>query len=249
MKTSSEAFKKELSEKIEKLKDKKVLIYGAGAGFKELNKQYNFADKLNIIGIADKKFEENGVDTFLEMKAIKPDEISNTEYDVILVTNEWSKGIINYLTGCLNIDEEKIERIFIENIPDEISNYNYLCEYNFEKHLEKLKKKLKNKTIVIYGAGIFFEAIKEYFNLDGLNIIGIADRKFADHKEDEECFGYKVYSPEEIKAINPDYVLVATKFFINIIEDLYYNTLNGTKIQIKPLMKKPFMTLLKEIWG
>ena len=61
--------------------------------------------------------------------------------------------------------------------------------------------------------------------------------------------GYKVIPKNLIADNNPDYVLVATKFYINIIEDLYYDTLSKTKIKIKPLMKKPFFTLVKEIWG
>lgn len=132
--------------------------------------------------------------------------------------------------------------------PNEKADYDYLCGFNFEKHLEKLKKKLKNKTIIIYGAGIFFEVINKYFSLDGLNIIGIADRKFNEHDENEKFLGYKVYAPEEIKNINPDYILVATKYFIDVIENLYYVLLKGTRIKIKPLVKKPFLTLLNEIW-
>lgn len=130
---------------------------------------------------------------------------------------------------------------------DEIENYNYLCKFNFEKCLKKLNKKLKNKAIIIYGAGIFFQVIHKCFKLDELNIIGIADRKFINHEENEKFLGYKVYAPEEIKNVNPEYVLVATKYFIDVIEDLSYDLLKGTKIKIKPLLKKPILMLLKEI--
>ena len=146
------------------------------------------------------------------------------------------------------ISAEFSKKDFKEEIPEEMASYKYLCEYNFEKHLKFLNKKLKNKKIIIYGAGIFFETIYKYFDLTGLNIIGIADKKFEDHEENQTFLGYKVYSPSEIQEVSPDYLLVATKFYINLIEFLYYNVLINTKIKIKPLVKKPFMTLLKEIW-
>lgn len=249
IKTNSIVFEKTLLDTIEKLNGKKILIYGAGEGFQALNKKYDFCSKLNIIGIADKKFEENDIDNFLGMTPIKPNDIQNIEYDMILVSNEWHKGIIKFLIEELNIAEEKIETVFKEDITDELTNINYLCEYNFENNLANLKKKLKNKKIMIYGAGIFFAAIHKYFDLDGLNIIGIADRRFEEHTENEQFLGYKVYSPNEIRDVNPDYVLVATKFFIDIIEDLDETVLKNSKIKIKPLMKKPFLVLWKEIWG
>ena len=64
IKTNSVDFEKALLNTIEKLQGKKVLIYGAGEGFQALNKKYKFSAKLNIIGIADKKFEENKINHF-----------------------------------------------------------------------------------------------------------------------------------------------------------------------------------------
>ena len=95
----------------------------------------------------------------------------------------------------------------------------------------------------------FFQAIKKHYDISDINIIGISDRRFEGHEPNEECFGYKVYAPSELKDLNPDYVLVATKMYIGIIEDLYYDTLKDTKIKIKPLLKKGLFTLIKEIWG
>ena len=37
----------------------------------------------------------------------------------------------------------------------------HLKNINFEKSLKKLKKKLKNKTSIVYGAGSFFKYINE----------------------------------------------------------------------------------------
>ena len=136
-----------------------------------------------------------------------------------------------------------------EEFPDEKANIEYVEKFNFAKHLEKLKRKLKNKTVVIYGAGVFFQAIKKHYDLNSINIIGVSDKKFEEHEENQEWQGYRVYAPSELRELSPDYVIVATKMYINIIEELYYCTLKDTKIKIKPLLKKNFRTLLREIWG
>ncbi len=254
-KTKSKKFDDDLLWSMGEIKGKRVLIYGAGKGFVELNKKYFFKDTLNVVAIADKKFECNcGSDCncnkeFEGIRAIAPKQILNEDFDVILISNENPRAILNYLINELNIENKDIRTMFNEEISDEQVNYNYLCNFDFEKTLPKLVKKLKNKTVMLYGAGVFLELIKKYFDISGLNVVGVSDRRFEGHSENEEFLGYKVYAPTEIAEVKPDYVLVATKMYINIIEDLYYNTLKGTKIKIKPLMKKPFWTLVKEIWS
>ena len=248
MKTQTEEFENHINSLINENKDKKILIYGAGEGFFALNKKYSFVSALNIIGISDKKFENTSSETFEGMRAILPENIPSEDFDLILVSNESAKGIVSFLKNKLNIDKTKIETLFKEEIPDEQINYNYLYEYNFDKTLPKAVKKLKNKTVILYGAGAFLELIKKHFDLTDINIIGVSDRRFVNHEENEEFLGYKAYAPEEIAKIKPDCVLVATKFYINIIEELYYKTLKNTKIKILPLVKKPLLTLIKEIW-
>lgn len=247
-KTKTKKFDDDLLWSMGEIKGKRVILYGAGEGFVELNKRYLFKDVLNIVAIADKKFETNPVKSFEDIRAITPEQIKNEDFDVLLITNESTKPILNYVFNVLCIENKDIRTVFNEEIRDEQVNLNYLYEFNFDKTLPKLVKKLKNKSVVLYGAGVFLELIKKYFDISGLNIIGISDRRFENHLENEEFMGYKVYSPEELKKLNPDYVLVATKNYINIIESLYYETLKGSKIKIKPLMQKPFMTLVKEIW-
>lgn len=247
-KTKTKKFDDDLLWSMGEIKGKRVILYGAGEGFIELNKRYFFKDILNIVAIADKKFETNPVETFEDIRAITPEQIKNEDFDVLLITNESTKPILNYVFNVLCIENKDVRTVFNEEIRDEQVNLNYLYEFNFDKTLPKLVKKLKNKSVVLYGAGVFLELIKKYFDISGLNIIGISDKRFENHIDNEEFLGYKVYSPEELKELNPDYVLVATKNYINIIESLYYETLKGSNIKIKPLMQKPFMTLVKEIW-
>ena len=235
------------NELFEELKYKKVLIYALGEAFVELDKKYQITDKLNVVAISDKKFEEKSVN-YKGIKTIIPSEIKNIDYDVVLVTNETPSRICLILEEDLGIDSSKIKTLFKHEILDEVLHYNYLIENNFEKNLKKLNKLTKGKSVVIYGAGSLFETAKKYYDLSKLNIIGISDAKFSAHEENGECFNYKMYSIEELKELKPDYILVATKFYINIIENFYYEIFKDTKIKIKALIKKPFLTIWKEIW-
>ena len=58
---------------------------------------------------------------------------------------------------------------------------NYIKEYlntqEFDKILKKLSHKLKNKKIIVYGAGILFQTIVRDYDLSCLNIVGICDKK------------------------------------------------------------------------
>ena len=124
----------------------------------------------------------------------------------------------------------------------------YLKSVKFEKNLNKLNRKLKNKTVVIYGTGILFQKILKNFDLSKHNIIGISDRKYLDADEGREELGYKIIPLEKIADYKPDYILVATLKFLSIIDDFQNNLFKGKGIKILPLVDKPFLTLLKEIF-
>ena len=58
-KTQTKKFDDDLLWSMGEIKNKKVLLYGAGQGFLKLNETYDFKNNLNIVGIADRKFECN----------------------------------------------------------------------------------------------------------------------------------------------------------------------------------------------
>lgn len=147
----------------------------------------------------------------------------------------------------LGIQSENIYALFIETIREERQNVNFLYKNKFDKTFPKLVKKMKNKKVILYGAGIFLEVINKYFDLSQLNIIGIADKKYSLINNEERFLGYKTFNPTEIIGLNPDYVLMSTKFYVNLFEFLHFDLLQGEKIKIKPLVQKKFFTLLKEI--
>lgn len=124
----------------------------------------------------------------------------------------------------------------------------YLESVKFDKQLKKLNKKMKNKTIVIYGTGILFQKLIKNYDLSNLNIIGVSDMKFTLDKEGEDCLGYKIIPLEKIADYKPDYILISTLKFLGILNNFRNNLFKKTNIKVLPLIDKPFLSLLKEIF-
>lgn len=82
-------------------KNKKILLYGAGLTAKVLLKNFDLSS-MNIIGIADKKFESFREESFMGYKTYTPNEINNIDVDIILFTLKDFKRISNILKkdGC-----------------------------------------------------------------------------------------------------------------------------------------------------
>lgn len=253
-KIKTQKFDDDLLWSMGEIKDKKVLIFGAGEEYFELDKKYDFKNILNIVGITDPHFgtcnchsctcnnEIEGLDKIL------PDKINELDYDVILVTNENPKPILHYLFNDLKIENKDVRTVINEEIPDERENWNYLYEYNFEKTLPKTIKELSGASVILYGDVNLIDLIKRNFDISHINIIGISGQKFLENSEYQEYFGYKVYSLEDLKSANADYLLIAAQNYVEIIEDLYYNKLKNSKMRFKPFIKKSFITIFKEIF-
>lgn len=123
----------------------------------------------------------------------------------------------------------------------------FFNENNAQKQLNKLAKKYKNKRIVIYGAGIYFQIIKKNFDLSGLNIVGIADKKFEQNKTSNNT-PYTALLPQELNDIDFDVILVAVYNSPEIEGFLKYNLLiNGKNHNKKifPIIKPTFLYILK----
>lgn len=127
------------------------------------------------------------------------------------------------------------------------SHVEYLKKIKFEKRLKLLEKKLDGKRIVIYGGGSFFRDLYNCYDLTKLNIVAIADKAFIEPQEHNNLFGYPICSPAEISLHTPDYILVGTLNFVEIMEDLELQI--PAKIKIRPLIKKPIIDLWKDVFG
>lgn len=247
VKIKTEEFKNNIKNIIEQVKDKKVLLYGNNKGFNQLNKKFDIIKNLNPVAIVDESLEAGKTSKVYGVKSISKEDISRESFDKVVIVDENALQITPMLEVELGIQSENIYALFIETIREERQNVNFLYKNKFDKTFPKLVKKMKNKKVILYGAGIFLEVINKYFDLSQLNIIGIADKKYSLINNEERFLGYKTFNPTEIIGLNPDYVLMSTKFYVNLFEFLHFDLLQGEKIKIKPLVQKKFFTLLKEI--
>ena len=103
----------------------------------------------------------------------------------------------------------------------------YLERIQFCSYLKELNIKLDSKSILLYGAGSFFEYIDKNFDLSRFNIIGISDKRFSDKEEGTTFLKYKIIPVSKINEYKPDIILVATiknKKIIASLEKDFKNT-------------------------
>ncbi len=124
----------------------------------------------------------------------------------------------------------------------------FIAENKFEKRLKNLKKRLKNKKVIIYGTGTLFQKIIAKYDFSFVNIIGVSDLKYNEKHRNTRDFGCNVVLKEEIAQYNPDYVIVAMQNYASIIEDFVCDTFKGKKIKVIPLVSVSIFRLLKKIW-
>jgi len=100
-----------------------------------------------------------------------------------------------------------------------------LKKHNFQNRINQLAKKFQNKKIFLYGAGMVFDVINENFDLSGLEIVGIADKKFS---KPEVYQGYQAFSSKDFLEQKPDIILtcmlekkIAENYFIKDLFPVY----------------------------
>lgn len=111
---------------------------------------------------------------------------------------------------------------------------NYFKAVHAQRQINKLARKYKNKKIVIYGAGEYFQILKNNFDLSKLNIVGIADKKFETSK-DSNPTSYLALAPDELKDFDFDVILVALYDDTSLCDYLEYQLLINTENEGKPI--------------
>lgn len=101
--------------------------------------------------------------------------------------------------------------MFVEN-----SEYLTFFEKNkLQKKIDKLARKYRDKTIIIYGIGKAFDMMYEHYDFSKLNIIGFSDIKFKNGGEYKGLSTYDAYTFMEQK---PDVVLIGALGIENILD-------------------------------
>lgn len=87
-----------------------------------------------------------------------------------------------------------------------------------KQRFEYLKKKFKNKKIIIYGAGIYFKNLGCDFSQ--LNVVGIVDKKFLEVESGEKFYNFKKIPYKLFNHNDADFILVVLKNPKGAIEEL-----------------------------
>ena len=87
---------KRVDELVKTYQDKRVVIYGAGDYFLNLQKKCDLS-RLNIVGISDKKFEVSKDENPSEYLPLTPDELKTFDYDVIFVLLKNDEKLCDYI--------------------------------------------------------------------------------------------------------------------------------------------------------
>ncbi len=109
----------------------------------------------------------------------------------------------------------------------------YLEKIGEKEFLKKLSKKLKNKKILLYGAGMVLDILIENYDLSEFNIIGVSDKKFETIEKDLiEYKGLKVIKPKDIKNTDFDTILFSLKLYKRIAEALREQNINKEMLSL-----------------
>lgn len=119
------------------------------------------------------------------------------------------------------------------------SEYSYWQDFfkseKFKKHLNSLKRKLKNKKVVFYCNGIYFDALSDLYNLsEYFSVVGVSDIRYEQNCE-SDYKGYRCIKPSELRQTGADCVIISSPNPDFIKEYLQKNNL--VKSVILPLYK------------
>ncbi len=113
----------------QRYKDKKTIIFGAGEFSRCLFKNYDLS-KLNIIAIADRRFEQNREHDFYGIKCIKPLDIKKNGADLVLISTLDFVKFYDILTNTiLNDYDIEIAPIIQTNLSDSLKDK--VCTHPF----------------------------------------------------------------------------------------------------------------------
>lgn len=96
---------KVIDETAEKYKDKKIVLYGADLFAGDLFRNYDIS-KLNILGVADKTFQNHCEGDYYGYKKFTPLDLLETDFDLLLITAYDDTDIKEYLKKDLLQGEE-----------------------------------------------------------------------------------------------------------------------------------------------
>lgn len=121
----------------------------------------------------------------------------------------------------------------------------FLKESDAQSKINTLAKRYQGKKIVLFGAGEFLRCIFKNYDLSGLNIIAAADRRFEQGRT-HQFYGLNCITPNDIKTIGADVVLISTYDFIKFYDILTNTILKDFDIEIAPIIQTDLSSIVKD---
>lgn len=121
-----------------------------------------------------------------------------------------------------------------------LSYVDYLKSVNFKQKLEILKEQYEGKKIVLFGMGLFLDAILDNYDIKNyLNVIGISDKHIVDDRA-SEYKGFNVYKPLALRALKFNVVLDTNISFTDTKKFLKKNFYINRFISVDKIIQIPF---------
>ena len=126
-----------------------------------------------------------------------------------------------------------------------LSYVDYLKSINFEEKLKILKEKYKDRKVVLFGTGVFLDAILDTYNItEYLNVIGISDKRINEDKP-SGYKGFNVYKPLALRALNFSIILDTNILFEDTKKFLQKNYYVKKSIIIEKIIQIPLKEKLE----
>ena len=119
----------------------------------------------------------------------------------------------------------------------------------FDRHLEKLKRKLRGKSIALYGAGIMCDYIMDNYDVSGLDVKIVADKKFKVNNPGTYR-GFSTIGVQNLKRANVDVILITSQFPYIMLKYLKKEVFKEKKLpKVYFILNKPIDLYIEEIFS
>lgn len=128
-----------------------------------------------------------------------------------------------------------------------LSYVDFLKSVNFKQKLEILKEKYEGKKVVLFGTGLFLDAILDNYDIKKyLNIIGISDKRVIDDRT-SDYKGFNLYKPLALRALKFNVVLDTNIMFEDTKKFLKKNYYINKYITVEKIIQIPFREKLQNL--
>lgn len=161
-------FKSKLKKWAKKYKNKKIVLYGCGLLFDKIIELYDVRKFLNITAVCDVRYEKENPGEYMGFKTIRPSELNNTDYDVLIFTVFDHLTCLTYLNSFEFFDEKK--------------EFTWIAKLSLKGYLKALKHKLHTAIKYFDYTKNLPKTIQYYFNCNNveynskLNYARVLDR-------------------------------------------------------------------------